>query len=334
MTNTRQIVTLAAALLFACGCGEPSDTRELSLAHFLAGGHALTEGMFTPLSQELAELSGGRLAIRQYPAGALNSSAMAQYSILLNGVADIALIIPAYTADLFPKTDLITYTDVCKNAIECTTALQRARSVLDAEYEAKVLALWSGDAPVLLTRDTPVRTLEDMRGLKIRVMTRSAIPFIEALGANAIMQSATVIHQNLTTGVIDGAAIAPSGIVAYQLHEPAGFLTTWLPGSGIPFALLMNQGVYEALSPEERGWIDDAADNTSLSMAGANALSRASANGLRIAAEAGVQIIDLSESEKQRFEEAVAPVHEAGLGRQVGDMIAAEVIHLFSGYNE
>ncbi len=328
VVKTGRIAALAAGALFACGCGDASHTRELSLAHFLTAHHVLVEAVFTPLSRELAELSDGTLAVRQFPAGALNSSAPAQYSILRSGVADIALVIPSYNADLFSKTDLIAFPGVCKTALECTESLLRARPVLEVEYDAKVLGLWATSAPVLLTRDTPVRTLEDMHGLKIRVATRSAIPFIEALGASAIMQSATVVHQSLATGVIDGVAISPSGIAAYQLHEPAVYLTTWLPVSGLPFALLMNHGVYEALSPEEQEWIDEAADN-SLSWAGGDAFARASATGLRMAEEAGVQIIELPESEKRRFEAAIASVREAGLGRQVGDMTVAEVIGLF-----
>ena len=323
-------LALAASLPLAAGCGPgpPSETRELSLAHFLPADHVLTEGMFTPLSEKLEELSDGRLTVRQFPAGALNSSAPAQYSILLGGVADIALVIPAYTADVFPRTDLIAYPGICKTAMECTEALRRAWSVLESEYEAKVLGLWANDAPVLLTRDRPVRTLEDMRGLKIRVSTRSAIPFIEALGASAVMQPGTVVHQSLTTGVIDGVAMSPSGIVTFQLQEPTGYLTTWLPASGLPFVLLMNQGVYDALSAEERDWIDEAAD-ASLSLAGAAAYARYGAEGLRMAREAGVEFIDLPESEKRRFEEAIAPVREAGLERRVGDMTVAEVIRLF-----
>lgn len=329
VTDMRHGFILMFILVFAGGCGKKSETRELSLAHFLSAGHVLNDGMFTPLSQQLERLSGGKLTVRQYPAGALNSSAPAQYSILLSGVSDIALVIPAYTADLFPRTDLISFPGVCKTAIECTEALQRARLVLEEEYEAKVLGLWANDAPILLTRDKPVRTLEDMRGLKIRVSTRSAIPFIEALGASAIMQSALVLHQSLTTGVIDGVAVSPSGIESFQLHEPTNYLTTWLPLSGLPFALLMNQEVYEALSLEEQGWIDEVAD-FSFSIAGADAFARSGADGLRIAREAGVHFIDLSESEKRRFNEAIAPIYDARLSQRVGNKTVDEILGLFS----
>ncbi len=315
---------------FACGCTEKSETRELSLAHFLSAGHVLNEDMFSPLTEEVEKLSGGTMTIRLYPAGALNSSAPAQYSILLSGVSDLALVVPAYTADLFPKTDLISFPGVCKTAVECTEALQRARPILEDEYDAKVLGLWANDAPILLTRDRPVRTLEDMHGLKIRVSTRSAIPYIEALGASAIMQSATVLHQSLSTGVIDGVAVSPSGIESFQLHEPTNYLTNWLPLSGLPFALLMNQGVYDDLSPEEQGWIDQISD-LSFSIAGAKAFARSGATGMRMARGGGVQIIDLSETEKQRFNEAIAPVRDASLRRQVSGVTAAEMVDLFSG---
>ena len=142
------------------------------------------------------------------------------------------------------------------------------------------------------------------------------------------MQPGTVVHQSLTTGVIDGVAISPSGISTFQLHEPANYLTDWLPASGLPFVLLMNRDVYASLAPEERGWIDDAAD-ASLSAAGAEAWARAGAEALRMADAAGVEFIRLADGERRRFEQAVASVREAGLARPVGDMTAGEVIRLF-----
>jgi TRAP-type C4-dicarboxylate transport system substrate-binding protein len=324
--DPRWIASLSVAI--ALGCGGTPEGRELSLAHFLPTDHVLNDAVFTPFSQRLAELSSGRLTVRQYPSGILNSSLPAQYSMLLNGVADIALVVPAYTPDLFPRTDLIGFPGVCETAMECTESLRRAWPVLEQEYDARVLGIWSSTPPVLLTRETPVRTLDDIRGLKIRVSSRSDIPFIEALGASALMQPATELHQSLTTGVIDGIAIGPSGIVAFRLHEPAAYITTWLPVSGLAFVLLMNQETYEALSPEERGWIDEAADSE-LSVAGAMAFERVDTEALELAREVGVEILELAENEKRRFERAIASVRDAGLAREVGDMTVGEVTRRF-----
>ena len=323
----RGFAALSASLPIAWACAPAPGARELSLAHFLTPGHILDEDVFTPFSERLEKLSDGRMTVKQYPGGALNSSPPAQYSILLGGVADIALVIPSYTSDVFPKSDIVGHPGVCRSAVECTEALQRGWPELKGEYRARVLAIWSNVAPVLLTRDKPVRTLEDLSGLKLRVWSRFHIPFVEALGASAVMQPATVLHQNLSTGVIDGVVISPTAIVAYRLHEPIAYITTWFPLSGLVFSLLMNREVYESLSAEERGWIDEAADS-SLSVAGALAFERRAAEGMRLAEEAGVEIIEVPDGERNRFEEAIAPVYEAELSRRVGDMTVGEVLEL------
>ncbi len=167
-----------------------------------------------------------------------------------------------------------------------------------------------------------------MRGLKIRVSSRGDIAFIEALGANAVMQPGTVLQQNLANGVLDGIAIALSGISALRLHEPANFLTTWLPLSGTPFVLLMNGDVYASLSDREKGWIDAAAD-ASLSMRGAIGYAQASLRGLEMSEEAGIEIIHLAERQQQRFEQAIASAVETRLSRSAGDMTVREVVDLF-----
>ena len=319
------------ALLAALGAfAVPADARELSLAYFMGSKHPMNRAVFTPFADKLERLSGGRLTVKQFPGGALNSSPPRQYSILLDGVADVVFALPGYTGDLFPKTNLLSYPGVCGTAISCTEALQRARPELEKEYRAKVLAIWSNVPPSLLTRDKPVRRLEDLKGMKIRVTSRLDVPFIEALGASAVMQPVTAVHRNLANGVIDGIAIGASGIPAFKLHEPANYLTTWLPISGAPFVLLMNGEVYDSLSAEEKGWVDAAADST-LSAGGGAAYERAGARGIRMSREAGVEIIELPDEEKRRFEEAIAPAYEAALSRSAGDMTVGEVIGRFKG---
>ena len=330
----KRIPIVAAVLLAFGGAAAAPDAgaaKELSLAYFMGPKHPMNRAVFVPFAEKLERISAGRLTVRQFPGGALNSSPPRQYSILLDGVADVVFALPGYTGDLFPKTNVLSYPGVCETAASCTDALQRARPVLEKEFRAKVLALWSNVPPALLTRDKPVRTLEDMKGLKIRVTSRIDVPFIEALGARAVMQPVTVVHQNLANGVIDGIAIGASGIGAFKLQEPASYLTTWLPISGAPFVLLMNQGVYDSLSAQEKGWVDAAAD-AALSAGGGAGYARAAARGLRISEEAGVEIIELPDAEKRRFARAVAPVYEAAIAQSAGgDMTVGEVIGLLKG---
>ena len=333
-----RLVGHASLTVLAClavlGCSSSVDrdreSRSLILAHYMSPLSSVRVHAVVPFAEHLAELSGGRLTVTEYMGGALGSAPRGYYSMLLDGVADIVLTLPGYTATVFPMTVVSGYPGVCDSAIECTAALQRARPVLEEEYNAKVLAMWSAPPPVLITRDRPVRRLEDMRGLKLRVSSRLEMPFIEALGASPVMQPVSVIQQNLHTGVIDGVVITAGGIIPYQLHEAAAYLTTWLPLSAAPFVLLMNRDAYESLSAQQRGWVDEAA-SASLSLSAARGFELTGTRGLRLARDAGVEIIDLPEREQARFEEAVAGVYRAQLPRTAGGMTVAEVIELFHG---
>lgn len=330
-----RIAALIPVLLLVVSACSPSPdglsgSRSLVLAHFVPPLSTVRSGVVIPFSERLAQVSGGMLTATEYLGGALGSDPRGYYSMLLDGVADIVLVLPGYTAVTFPRTTLSVYPGVCSSAVECTAALRRAGPVLEEEYQARILAMWSTTPPVLLTRDRPVRGLEDLEGLKLRVSSRIEMLFVEALGATPVMQPVSEIQQNLHTGVIDGVVITAGGISAYQLQEPAAYMTTWLPLSANPFFLLMNRGTYESLSARERSWVDEAADAW-LSESGGEAYELAGARGLRVARDAGVEIIDLPEEEKERFRNAVAEVYQAQLSRRIGDATVAEIIDLLRG---
>ena len=324
----------ALLLLAVSGCFPAADDgprgRSLVLAHFMSPLSSVRVDVVVPFAERLAELSGGRLTVTEYMGGALGSAPGGYYSMLLDGVADVVATLPGYTSATFPMTMLSVYPGVCDSAVACTAALQRARPLLEREYRARVLAIWSATPPVLLTHDRPVRRLEDMRGLKLRVSSRLEMPFIEALGASPVMQPISEVQQNLHNGVIDGVVITPGGILPYQLQEAAGYVTTPLPLSAAPFVLLMNRDSYESLPAPERRFVDKAA-GASLSLSGARGAERSGARGLRAARDAGVEVIDLSDGERTRFEDAVAGAYRAQLSRRLGGVTVAEVIALFRG---
>ena len=120
-----------------------SLATELSLAYFMGPKHPMNKGVFTPFGDKLNEVSGGELTVKQFAGGALNKVPPKQYSIILDGVTDVAFTLPGYTADVFPKTNVVSLPGVCDSAITCTESLQRAHAQLEPEYNAKVLALWA-----------------------------------------------------------------------------------------------------------------------------------------------------------------------------------------------
>ncbi len=296
-------VALSAGL--TVGLWGPANAAELSLSYFMGPKHPMNRAVFTPFAKKLAEVSGGKLTVKQYPGGALNSSPPKQYSILLKGVADIAFALPGYTGNLFPVTNTVTIPGVCADALDCTQAMWRAMPLIEKEFKAKLLAVWANDVPVLLTRKKAVRSLADLKGMKVRVTSKQDVPFMEALGASAVSQPVTVINRNLANGTIDAIAIDPSAIRSFKLWEPANHATIGLPGSGSAFVLMMNRGVYDRMSAQEKAWVDEASGRW-LSLSGGGAYKKAARAGLAFAKKNGVEVITLSDAERAKADAAIA----------------------------
>ena len=280
--------TLAAAVIMGAMVGG-TMAKELSLSYFMGPKHPMNKFVFTPFAKKLAEVSGGKFTIKQFAGGALNSAPPKQYSILIKGVADVAFALPGYTAQLFPITNVITVPGMATSALDGTKKLLNAKKLIEKEYKAKLLAVWA-----------------NMKGLKVRVTSKQNVPFIEALGASAVSQPVTVINQNLQNGTIDAILIGASAIRSFKLYEPAKYLTVGIPGSGSAFVLLMNNKVYDAMSAQEKTWVD-AASGQWLSESGGVGFDKAAAGGMKISKEKGVEKIQLSKVEQDKFIAAMAP---------------------------
>ncbi len=323
----RSLVAIGASLML----GSAAMAKDLSLSYFMGPKHPMNAAVFTPFAEKLAEVSGGQMTVSQFAGGALNSAPPKQYSILLDGVADIAFHLPGYTAQLFPIATSVTTPNMCDTAVECTEAMWRAYDVIEKEFDAKILALWANSPQVLFSKDTPIRTLEDIKGKIVRVTSAQDIPFTEALGASAVSQPVSVINQNLANGVVDIISIDPSAALSFKLHEPSNFITVGVPGAGSAFVLLMNKGTYAALSDEEKGWVDEASGKW-LSLSGANTYDGIAKKALDVSAKNGVEIINLTDEESARWDEVIQPAMDAWMASEVGQgLTGSDVTKLMKG---
>jgi TRAP-type C4-dicarboxylate transport system substrate-binding protein len=311
--------------------GSAAMAKDLSLSYFMGPKHPMNGAVFTPFAEKLAEVSGGQMTVSQFAGGALNSAPPKQYSILLDGVADIAFHLPGYTAQLFPIATSVTTPNMCDTAVECTEAMWRAYDVIEKEFDAKILALWANSPQVLFSKDTAIRTLDDLKGKIVRVTSAQDIPFTEALGASAVSQPVSVINQNLANGVVDVISIDPSAALSFKLHEPSNYITVGVPGAGSAFVLLMNKGTYAALSDEEKGWVD-AASGKWLSLSGAKTYDGIAQKALDVSSKNGVEIINLSAEEAAIWDATIQPAMDAWLASEVGQgLTGADVTKLMKG---
>lgn len=306
---------VAAALAGAAALPSAAIGEELQMSFFVGQRHPMVKAVVVPFQEKLAELSGGDLTVKVHYGGSLVKGGPAQYGALLQGVSDLAFSLPGYLGPKFPLSTTVTVPGITQDAEDATVKLWNAMDAVETEYDAKVIALWAVDPKILLTRD-PVRTLDDLKGMKLRVTSKQDEPYVNATNAVAVASGVTVVHQNFTNGVIDGVHIGASAIRSFKLHEPARYVTTNIPPSMSAIYILMNEGKFDSLSPQQQAWINEASGRD-LSLGGGRGYDKVGKGGVKFAVENGVETIELSDAEKASWQAAMQPVVDEFLKNKI-----------------
>ena len=140
--------------------------------------------MYEQLGKDVAQATNGDLTIKVYAGGALGAGPFQQYKRAVEGVADIADICHAFHAKVFAKTMLIVQPGAATTATDATNRLWAVpEATMASDYkEVKNVHMYSVPQATLISRDKPVRTMADLKGLK--VMTPGAFaPIVASWGA-------------------------------------------------------------------------------------------------------------------------------------------------------
>lgn len=303
--------------------------KELRLAHFMPPVHTLHQKVFLPLAEELKAATGGGLTIRIYPAGTLGKGPVQQYKRVLQGVADITFGLQNYTAQLFPRSLLITRPGIATSAEDGTRKFwDLYETHFKIEYrEVKLLGVWVMSPTALMTRKIPVRTLGDLHGLKVRISSPIESELIQAWGGVPVAMPITESYNALSTGVVDAVLIQPSALYRpWNLSEPARYITDNLPSPTSIVYLAMNQQVWQAL-PKDQQAILDQLTGREFSIRASKLWSVKDVEALEQTRQgnAGTEYIRLTPEQRQVFARAARPtvdkaldkLHEAGIDGRI-----------------
>jgi tripartite ATP-independent transporter DctP family solute receptor len=155
----------------------------------------------------------------------------------------------------------------------------------------------------------PIRSPEDMKGLKIRVQPVPIhVKMVEALGASATPIAWGELYNALQTGVVDGQENAPYVILLGHLEEVQKHYTLDNHLLNMPL-VFVNEEFYQGLSEEDRGVFDRAAREATFSMLGIVVAKET--QDFKKLEEAGIEIYTPTEAEYGMFVDATRePVRE------------------------
>jgi TRAP-type C4-dicarboxylate transport system substrate-binding protein len=311
MSTTRRNV-LKGALATSAAAGLPLEValaaEELKLHSFVPPTHVIWTDVLTPWAKEVAERSKNELTVRLFPSMQLGGRPPELYRQTVQGITDATFTLPGYTSADFPMMALTELPGTANSADDGTKKLwAHMDKFLAREFkDVKVLMLWNSDTASLMSKNKPLRTLEDLKGLKIRTPSAAQSAQLAALGATPIDMPVTQIYNNLDRGVIDATMIPMSAALDFKLIEVAKYFTIDAPLGRSPFLVALNKARYDKLPANLKKVIDDTT-GLSLSLKGAATYDKKNNEALA-AAKKDREVIALAPQERQRWIAAFQPM--------------------------
>ena len=318
-TSRRRFLTLAGGAVAA-----PALLREgyaqspqvtLKLHHFLPPVSNAHTKFLVPWARKVEADSQGRIKIDIFPSMQLGGTPPQLYDQARDGVADLVWTLPGSTPGRFPGLEVVELPFVAgrRGVVNAKATQELYETQLKDEFkDVHPICLWAHDHG-LIHANKQVKTMEDLKGLKLRSPTRQAAEALKALGAAAIAMPIPQVPESLAQRVLDGAVVPWEVVPAIKVHELVKFHTD-IPGSPTlytaSFVLGMNKPRYESLPPEAKAAIDKNSGQVAAEAAG-RMWDEQAAVVSDLVKKRGNTITTISEEEKKRWMETTQPVIDA-----------------------
>jgi TRAP-type transport system periplasmic protein len=254
-------VAAAAAVAFAAGIAGAQEVV-LKVEHFLGPQSTAHLMLLGPWCEKIGKESGGKLKCQIYPAMQLGGSPPQLFDHAKDGIADVIWTVPTYQAGRFAKSEVFELPFIVKNAATGSPALWEyiQKNALDEFKGTHLILAHVHDGAVLHFASKQVKTMEDLKGLKVRAPTRIGTRVLTALGAVPVQMPAPQVPEALSKGVVDGLSFPWEVVPGLKIQEIAKTHTETPPGqpymSNTIFVVAMNEAKYDSLPPDLKKVID------------------------------------------------------------------------------
>ena len=310
--NLKQCVAALAAAALALPAAA-QQKFEVKVAEFVGPQHFMTQWL-VKWGEKLEKASNGRLTFAHFP-GAQMAPAPAHYDLARNGQADVSWFLHGGTPGRFPLTELISLPYMVGSAEIGTKTLndhELRSKYLDAEHRGvHVLLLLTHQPGNIHTTRKPVRTIEDLKGLRIRFAAPTIRDFVAALGGTPVGVAPPDQLEMLQKGTLDGVFIDYGGAgIAFKMGGTLRY-TTEMYSYVSSFGVAMNPDFYRQLPTDLRKLVDQSTVGVEKEVGeGWDALD---AVGKKLLVEGGDEPIRLSSAEDAKFRKIGEQVVEAKL---------------------
>ena len=311
---SRRVATGIAAAV-ALGFAASAPAQELKFSTFVPPAHGFVVDVLEPLGKEIEKRSGGKATVRVFAGNSPFGNVANQADQVKQGVVELAFGLNGIPGGRYLRSSIMEFPFVAESAASASKKLwaMRAGSLAEDWKEFKLAALHCHNPGLFHTRDKPLRSIDDVKGLRMRAPNPSTQALLAHLGATPVGMPPSQVYENLQKGVIDGAVFPWDAIKGFRLenslkhHLDARVYTAC-------FHLVMNPQRFAALPAEVQKAIDGVIGQPLVDQFGAwwDKWDKA---GLDAVTPLGHQIVSVSNAQRETWRAQLKPVIDGEIGK-------------------
>jgi TRAP-type C4-dicarboxylate transport system substrate-binding protein len=223
------------------------ETINLKFAHFMSPKHIQHRMSFAPFCKKVAEITGGKVKIKIYPARQLAGPRQLADAIK-TGITDIGFVIPSYTTGRFPRTSALDMPFLFDTGVNAARAFYGLfDGYLAEDYkDYKVLWLYATGPGQLMSATDPIENVGDLGGMKLRTPSAYMTKALKLLDVNPVGMPIPKLAMSLQKKVIDGCITPFSAVTDFRLFDLVKHITV-ADMYITPMTVLMNKQKWNAL---------------------------------------------------------------------------------------
>ena len=316
----RRLAATALAVFFAVAAR--AQAQELNFKMGMATGPTSPQSVAAVKFAELLhDKTGGKINAKVYMAGSLGGTTQLLQSMVLGTVqSTVTVVLSSY----IPKSGVFLLPYLFKDQAQfyrVTDDTAPVDKVLAAgpSKGLRVLSVWDSGFRQIWTRDKPIKSLADLKGLKLRVPEAKIwVDTFKAFGVNATPMPYPEVYTAMQQGVIDGLEQPIANYYTNKLFEVGKYMAKVDYMAG-PAFLIVSEKWWQGLSADERKAAQEAATEARDFERKQN--SEAEAQQLKLMEEKGLTV---TKPDLAPFRDAVQSVwaeHELVYGKDLIDEI-------------
>jgi TRAP-type C4-dicarboxylate transport system substrate-binding protein len=301
---------LAGALgLFASGAAEAQV--KLRVADSFPSGHYLTKVIIQPFMAEVTKRTNGAVTFEYFPSQQLGK-ATDMLTLTQTGVTNIGYVAPAYVSEKMPVSEVAMLPGSFQTSCQGTMAYWKVAKdgvVASQDYAPnKIHLLMAVALPPyqILTVKSPVKTEEDLKGLKLRSTGGAQDLTLRTIGSVPVRMAAPETYESLSRGTLDGVLFPLDSVVSYNVDKIVRYSTEGANFSSFIVAYSISDASWKSLKPEVQKVMAEVGDEIIRSACAS--VDKQDAEIKQKLTEAGVQFLPVSTEFRGKLDDMLKDV--------------------------